>query len=399
MDRARTWERQRVSDLQEPEQIQIIRDTLSRFIEREMPLDEVRRWDRENHFPAEVHRKLADLGLMGLTVPEEYGGAGRDVRATVVAIEMLCGRSMAVGGPYIQSACYAGLNLAEVASERQKEELLPRVVNEGMMFAYGISEPDVGADVSAVRATGKIDGDKLIVNGSKRFCSAAKISEYIYTLVRTGPAEDRHRNLSLVLVPTDSEGIVFEAQDALGLKGTGTYDVTFADVAVPVENIVGEDAGWNNAWKMLVGPGLDIEKLEVAAMALGIASAAVDEAWAYAEEREQFGQPISAFQSIRHMLAEAKTKLHVCRVATYQAADRLDQGINASLETSMAKLFVCDTAKDIVLSCQQILGAYGYIKEFDMERHVRDILVMPILGGSSAIQKNNICNMLKLRKS
>ena len=134
-------------------------------------------------------------------------------------------------------------------------------------------------------------------------------------------------------------------------------------------------------------------------MALGIASAAVDEAWAYAEEREQFGQPISAFQSIRHMLAEAKTKLHVCRVATYQAADHLDQGINASLETSMAKLFVCDTAKDIVLSCQQILGAYGYIKEFDMERHVRDILVMPILGGSSAIQKNNICNMLKLRKS
>jgi alkylation response protein AidB-like acyl-CoA dehydrogenase len=388
-----------VSDLQEPEQIQIIRDTLARFIEREMPLDEVRRWDRENHFPADVHRKLADLGLMGLTVPEEYGGAGRDVRATVIAIEMLCGRSMAVGGPFIQSACYAGLNLAEVASERQKEDLLPRVVNEGMMFAYGISEPDVGADVSAVRATGKIDGDKVIVNGSKRFCSAAKISEYIYTLVRTGPVEDRHRNLSLILVPTDSDGIVFEAQDALGLKGTGTYDVTFADVAVPIENIVGEEAGWNNAWKMLVGPGLDIEKLEVAAMALGIASAAVDEAWAYAEEREQFGQPISAFQSIRHLLAEAKTKLHVCRVATYQAADHLDQGINASLETSMAKLFVCDTAKDIVLSCQQILGAYGYIKEFDMERHVRDILVMPILGGSSAIQKNNICNMLKLRKS
>ena len=385
--------------MQEPEQIQIIRDTLSRFIEREMPLDKVRQWDRDNHFPADVHAKLAALGLMGLTVPEEYGGAGRDVRATVVAIEMLCGRSMAVGGPFIQSACYAGLNLAEVASERQKKELLPRVVNEGMMFAYGISEPDVGADVSAVRATGKIVGDKLIVNGSKRFCSAAKISEYIYTLVRTGPVEDRHRNLTLGLVPTSSAGIVFEAQDAMGLKGTGTYDVTFADVEVPVENIVGEESGWNQAWKMLVGPGLDIEKLEVAAMALGIASAAVDEAWAYAEEREQFGQPISAFQSIRHMLAEAKTKLHVCRVATYQAADHLDQGINASLETSMAKLFVCDTAKDIVLSCQQILGAYGYIKEFDMERHVRDILVMPILGGSSAIQKNNICNMLKLRKS
>ncbi|MFA5964581.1 MAG: acyl-CoA dehydrogenase family protein [Sphingomonas sp.] len=385
-------------DLREDEQTRMLRETLVRFIDREMPLERVRQWDRDNHFPAEVHAKLAELGLMGLTVPEEHGGAGRNVSATLMAIELLCGRSMAVGGPYIQSACYAGLNLAEVASERQKRELLPRVVNDGMIFAYGISEPDVGADVSAVRTTGQRDGDRLIVNGTKRFCSGATIADYIYTLVRTGPKEDKYANLSLVLVPTDAEGITFEAQDALGLKGTGTYDVTFADVAVPIDHIVGEEAGWNNAWTMLVGPGLDIEKIEVAAMALGIASAAADEAWAYAQEREQFGQPISAFQSIRHVLADAKTKLHASRVVTYHAAAMLDRGEKASLETSMAKLFVCETTRDVVLACQQVLGAYGYIKEFDMERHVRDVLVMPILGGSSAIQKNNICNMLKLRK-
>lgn len=376
----------------------MLRETLSRFIEREMPLELVRKWDRENHFPKEIHRQLAELGLMGLTVPEEYGGGGRDIRATVMAIEMLCGRSMAVGGPYIQSACYAGLNLAEVASVRQKAELLPRVVEDGMIFAYGISEPDVGADVASVRTTGRVEGDKIVINGSKRFCSGATISDYIYTLVRTGPQEERHKNLTLVLVPTDAEGLVFEAQDAMGLKGTGTYDVTFDSVAVPVGNVVGEEAGWNNAWSMLAGPGLDIEKIEVAAMALGIASTAVDEAWDYAQEREQFGKPISSFQAIRHTLADARTKIHACRTVTYAAADKLDRGEKASLDTSMAKLFVCDTARDVVLDCQQVLGAYGYIKEFDMERHVRDILVMPILGGSSAIQKNNICNMLKLRK-
>lgn len=387
-----------VDNFQEPEHIQMLRETLQRFIEREMPLEAVRQWDRDNHFPAEVHRKLADLGLMGLTVPEAYGGGGRDIRATVVAIELLCGRSMAVGGPFIQSACYAGLNLAEVASERQKQELLPRVVGDGMIFAYGISEPDVGADVASVRATGRVEQGRVIVNGAKRFCSGARIADYIYTLVRTGPREDRHRNLSLVLIPTDAPGITFEAQDALGLKGTGTYDVTFSDVSVPLDAIVGEEAGWNQAWKMMVGPGLDIEKIEVAAMALGIASAAVDEAWAYAQERQQFGKPVSSFQSIRHMLADAMTRLHACRTVTYHAAEQLDRGANASLETSMAKLFVCDTAKAIVLSCQEILGAYGYIKEFDMERHVRDILVMPILGGSSAIQKNNICNMMRLKK-
>jgi alkylation response protein AidB-like acyl-CoA dehydrogenase len=382
----------------EPDHIQMLRETLSRFIEREMPLDLVRAWDRDNHFPHDVHAKLAELGLMGLTVPEDYGGGGRDVRATIVAIELLCGRSMAVGGPYIQSACYAGLNIAEVGSERQKRELLPRVVGEGMIFAYGISEPDVGADVAAVRTTGRIDGDRLIVNGSKRFCSGAKIAEYIYTLVRTGPRDEKYRNLTLVLIPSRADGITFEAQDALGLKGTGTYDVTFADVSVPIGNIVGEEAGLNTAWSMLVGPGLDIEKMEVAAMALGIAAAAVDEAWAYAQERSQFGKPISSFQSIRHMLAEVKTKLHACRVLTYQTAETLDREGKAPLETAMAKLFVCQAAQEIVLTCQQILGAYGYIKEFDMERHVRDILIMPILGGSSAIQKNNICNLLKLKK-
>ncbi|WP_417321011.1 acyl-CoA dehydrogenase family protein [Emcibacter sp.] len=382
----------------ENEHILMLRETLQRFIDNEMPADLVRKWDKDNHFPAEVHRKLADLGLMGLTVPEEYGGSGRDIRATIMAIEMLCGRSMAVGGPFIQSTCYAGLNLVEVASERQKRELLPRVVEDGMIFAYGISEPDVGADIAAVRTTARLDGEQLIINGSKRFCSGAKISEYIYTLVRTGPKENKYKNLTLILVPTSAEGITFEEQDALGLKGTGTYDVTFSDVNVPLDHVMGEEAGWNNAWSMLIGPGLDIEKIEVAAMALGIASAAVDEAWTYAEEREQFGKPIAAFQSIRHMLADAKAKLHACRAVTYHAAEMLDRNEAASLETSMTKLFVCETAKEIVLSCQQVLGAYGYIKEFNMERHVRDILAMPILGGSSAIQKNNICNMLKLKK-
>ncbi|MFZ8886784.1 MAG: acyl-CoA dehydrogenase family protein [Steroidobacteraceae bacterium] len=376
----------------------MLRDTLERFIEREMPLEAARQWDRDNHFPLEVHRKLAELGLMALAVPEAYGGAGRDIEAIVTVIELLSARSMAVAGPYIQSACYAGLNLAEVGSEQQKQTLLPRVVEEGLIFAYGISEPDVGADVAAVRCTGRVDGEMLVINGSKRFCSGARIAQYIYTLVRTGPREERHRNLSLVLVPTETAGITYTAQDTLGLKGTGTYDVSFAEVAVPLDHVVGGKDGLNRGWPMLVGPGLDIEKLEVAAMALGIATAAVDEAWRYAEEREQFGKPISSFQSVRHMLAEAKTRLYACRCLTYQTARQLDRDEPAAVETAMAKLFVCDTARDIVLSCQQVMGAYGYVRDFDMERHVRDILVMPILGGSSAIQKNNICSLLKLRK-
>lgn len=380
------------------EQIVMMNDMLARFVESELPNELVAKWDKNNEFPADIHTKLAALGLMGLTVPEEYGGSGLDILATINVIERLCGRSMSVGGGYINSACYAGLNLVESGSERQKQELLPRVAQEGLIFAYGLTEPDVGSDLASVKTTGKKDGQTVIINGAKRFCSGAGVANYIYTLVRTGPVEDRRRNLSIVLVPPDARGVTLSSQDTMGLKGMGTYDVSFDDVSVPLENVLGEEAGWNNGWSMLVGPGLDIEKLEVSAMALGIASAAVDEAWTYAEQRIQFGQRISAIQSIRHMLADAKTKLHACRLMTYHAARLVDQRQPASVETSMTKLFVCDTARDIVLTCQQVMGAYGYAKDFNMERLVRDILVMPILGGSSAIQKNNIANRLNLAK-
>jgi alkylation response protein AidB-like acyl-CoA dehydrogenase len=341
---------------------------------------------------------LVALGLTGLTVPEAYGGSGREVVSTIIVIEELCARSMSVGCAYIQSVCYAGLNLGEVGSEAQKRELLPKVAGQGLMFAYGFTEPDVGADIASVRTSAVRQGDQVVINGAKRFCSGAQIADYIYAIVRSGDPAERYKNLSLVLIPTDAEGLGFTAQDTLGLKGGGAFDVTLDNVIVPIANIVGGEAGWNQGWAKLAGPGLDIEKIEVAAMALGIARAAVDDAWAYAQERVQFGKPICAIQSIRHMLADAKTRLEACRLMTYAAAQMVERQRPATVETSMAKLFVCDTARDIVLQCQQIMGAYGYVGDFDMERYVRDILVMPILGGSSAIQRNNIANRLNLPK-
>ncbi len=385
-----------MNQFEESEQTAMIRSSLKSFVEKEMPRDLVKRWDKENYFPRDVHDKLVEMGCMGLTVSEQYGGSGKDIIATVVVIEELCSRSMSVGCAYIQSSCYAGLNLEEVSSHEQKEALLPRVAQEGLMFAYGLSEPDVGSDVASVRTSAIRDADTVVINGSKRFCSGAAISDYIYTLVRTGPADQRYKNLSLVLIPPTTPGVLLEPQDTLGLKGGGTFDVSFVDVEVPVGNVIGGEEGWNRGWEKLAGPGLDIEKVEVAAMALGIARAAVEDAWNYAQERIQFGKPICSLQSIRHMLADARTRLEACRLMTYNAAQMVDQGRPAAVETAMAKLFVCETAREIVLSCQQIMGAYGYVGDFDMERYVRDILVMPILGGSSAIQKNNICNRLKL---
>jgi alkylation response protein AidB-like acyl-CoA dehydrogenase len=382
----------------EAEHIAILRNTIRRFVANEMPREAAQAWDRDNHFPRDVFVKLCKLGVAGLTVPEKFGGAGRDITATMMVIEELSRRSMAVAVPYIMCACYGGMNIDEVGSAEQKKTLLPKLAAGDLLFAYGITEPDAGSDVASVRTAARREGNlgSVVINGAKRFCSGANIADYIYAVVRSDPDAPRYENLSLVLIPTDAPGITIELQNAMGIKGAATCDVTFEDVEVPAENIVGGEEGWNTGWQKIVGPGLDVEKIEVAALALGIAAAALDDAWEYAQERKQFGKPVSAFQSIRHMLADCKTKLEACRLMTYHAAWLLDQKKPASVETSMAKLFVCDTGKEIVLTCQQVMGAYGYIKDFDMERYVRDCLVMPILGGSSAIQKNNIANRLRL---
>lgn len=385
---------------QEAEHVTMLRDTLRRFVEAEMPRELAQKWDRENDFPREIFDQLSALGVNALTVPEEYGGTGRDVTATMVVIEELARRSMAVAVPFIMCACYGAMNIEEVGSEEQKITLLPKLAEGKLLFAYGISEPDVGADVASVRTTAvrKGNGATVTINGSKRFCSGANIADYIYTVVKSDPEAGRYKNLSIVMIPPDAPGVTIELQNSMGMKGASTCDVTFEDVEVPAENIVGGEAGWNDGWSRIIGSGLDVEKIEVAALALGNAAAALDDAWEYAQERKQFGKPVSAYQSVRHMLVEAKTKLHACRLMTYHAAWLLDEKRAASVETSMAKLYVSDTAKDIVLSCQQVMGAYGYIKEFDMERYVREALLMPIIGGSSAIQKNNIANRLRLAR-
>ncbi len=377
-------------DFTEPEHIRQLRDTLERFVEKEMPRSLAAQWDKTNHFPRDVFDKLAKLGVMGLTVPQEFGGAGRDILGTMVVIEELSRRSLAVSVPYIMSACYAGMNLVECATLSQKQRWLPKVADGDLIFAYGWTEPDAGADLASVRTLGERAGDRVRINGAKRFCSGAAISDYIFTLVRSGPVDSRYKNLSLVLIPPTAPGVVITPIESLGMKGAATTDVTFENVDVPFDNVIGGEAGWNTGWQMIVGSGLDVEKLEVAAMGIGIARAALDDAWAYVQEREQFGKAIGHYQSIQHKLAHMKTQLHAARLVLYHAAWMADTHQRAGVETSMAKLFVTEMTKSVALECQTIFGAYGYVKGFDIERYVRDALLLPIIGGSSAVQLNNI---------
>lgn len=385
-------------DFTEPEHITLLRDSLARFLDQHAPRESARLWDKEDHFPEDVFKALGEAGMMSLVVPEEYGGAGRDILACMVVIEELSKRSMAVAVPYIMSACYAGMNLTESGSDQQKQDLLPKVANGEIMFAYGWTEPDVGSDVASVKTTAKRKDGKVIINGSKRFCTGGGIADYLYTVCNSDPQGDRYKNLSIVLIPKGTPGFEVQRMDMMGFKGAGTTDITLDDVEVPEDHILGGPEGWNQGWGMIAGPGLDVEKLEVAAMALGLGQAAFDDAWTYAEERIQFGKAVSTYQSIRHKLADMKTALHASRLMLYHAAWMATNNIRAGVETSMTKLFVTEQCKWVCQEAQTIMGAYGYSKEFDAERYVRDSLLMPIIGGTSAIQRNNIVNWSGLAK-
>lgn len=382
----------------ESEDLTLLRDTLRRFLDRELPRETARRLDQSASHPQETFRRLCELGVTALTVPEEYGGTGVDILAAVAVIEELSKRGTSLAGPYIHCAFYGALNVLENGSEAQKRELLPRLARGEILFAYGLSEPDVGGDLASAGVTARMadDGRSVIVNGTKRWCTGARIADYIYTLVRSGPADERYRNLSLLLVPADSPGLSIVDIDHLGLRYSATTDVIFDDVQVPLANVMGGAEKWNQGWPMLAGRSLDIERLEITAVALGIAAVAVDDAWAYAQERRQFGRRICGHQTIRNLLAEARTRLTACRHMLYHAAWLATEGRDCAVESSMAKLFVAENAVEIVLACQRVMGAYGCARDYDMERYVRDIVCMPIVGGSSHMQMNNIANRLGL---
>ena len=380
----------------EPDHIRALRDQLKRFMADKAPREKRRAWDKAHTWPRDLFRELSDLGLMGLTVPEEYGGAGQDIVAAVAVIEELARAGPALAGPFIHCAFYGGMNIAENGSPEQKAELLPKLAKGELLFAYGLSEPDVGGDLASVKTRAWRDGDEIVVRGSKRWCTGADFADYLYCLVNSDPDAGRYKNLTFLLIPPSAKGVSLSPIEHVNLRYTLSSDVHFDDVRLPLSAIVGGEAMWNQGWKVLAGRALDVEKLEVAAVTYGLAAAAIDEAWQYAQERTQFGKPIAQHQAIRHKLVTARTKLAACKHMLYHAAWLANEGRPCAAETSMAKLFLADTGVEIALACQQVMGAYALSDAYDMERNVRDLLGMPIVGGSSDMQRNNLASLWRL---
>jgi alkylation response protein AidB-like acyl-CoA dehydrogenase len=328
---------------------------------------------------------MGPLGLLGLNIPEEFGGAGVDAISAAIAIEEL---GWGCGSTALAIAAHNGLGCAPIAmygSDELKNRFLPGVASgEGKLAALALTEPGAGSDLKGgVKVRARRQGDEWVINGAKMWCTNASIGEFIVTLVRSDP-QGGSRSLSLIVVPTDTPGLhIGPAEKKMGLKGSPTHAVTYDDVHVPIEFLVGE-VGRGLQYTLSV---LDGGRIGIGALSVGLAQAAFEEALRYAKERQTFGQPIAQHQAIQWMLADAAAEIQSARLMVYYAAWLKSQQQPYQKEAAMAKMLATEMGERVCRNAIQIHGGYGYSSEYPVERIYRDARLMTIGEGTSEIQR------------
>ena len=339
--------------------------------------------DQTEEFPMEVVQQMADLGFLGLKIPEEYGGLGLDMRSYVCVMEEIA-KKCATATLFISSA--NSLSTAPIVisgTPEQKEKYLPGIVAGEEMIAFGLTEPNAGSDAASMTTKAVEDGDSYILNGRKCFITMAPISKYSIIYAKTTP-EKGAKGISCFMVDMSLPGVSCgKHEEKMGQRGVPVSDVILEDVRVPKECMIGEkDLGFINAMKTL-----SVGRVGVASMCLGMAQEAIDLAVAHTKNRVQFGKPLCKHQAIAFMLADMETKLNAARGLVYNAAWLMDNGQSADKAASMAKYYAAEAAIEIVNKSLQLHGGYGYSREYEIERIYRDIRVCSIYEGSSQVQQ------------
>jgi alkylation response protein AidB-like acyl-CoA dehydrogenase len=341
--------------------------------------------DENGQFNWQATRKMGPVGLLGLNVPERYGGAGVDSISAAIAVEEL---GWGCGSTALSISAHNGLGCAPLslfADEEVKQRFLrPVASGKGQLASLALTEPGAGSDLQGgVIVRAELDGDDWVINGTKMWCTNASISDYIVTLVRTDPAGGSH-SLSLIVVPTKTGGLTIgPAEKKMGLKGSPTHPVIYEDVRVPKIYLLGEQGqGLQQTFQIL-----DWGRVSIGALSVGLARAAFEEAVLYASERHTFGAPLKEHQAIQFMLADAATQIQAARLLVHDAAWLKDQDRPFSTEASMAKLFATEMAEKVCRDAIQVLGGYGYSREYPVERIYRDARLMTIGEGTSEVQR------------
>ena len=367
-------------------------ETVRMFIDRDVK-PTVREVEHANEYP-HAWIEMKRIGIFGLAVPEEYGGSPVSMPCYVQVTQELARGWMSLAGAMGGHTVVAKL-ISLYGTEDQRQKYLPGMASGEIRATMALTEPGGGSDLQAMTTTARADGDQLVINGTKTWISNARRSSLIALLCKTDPqASPRHRGISVVLVEHGPGLTVSRDLPKLGYKGVESCELSFDDYRVPASAILGDVPGKGFAQMM---KGLETGRIQVASRALGVATAALEDALEYAQERESFGQPIWKHQSVGNYLADMATKLTAARQLTRYAAERYDSGDRCDMEAGMAKLFASEAAMQIALDAVRIHGGYGYSTEYDVERYFRDAPLMIVGEGTNEIQRNVIAAQLVSR--
>jgi len=366
---------------------QAIRDEVRRFAENEIkPV--ATEYDREEKFPHEILEKSVEMGIPGATLPVEYGGAGYSPVDFAIIVEELFAADPGIGFS-VSATTFGADAIVEFGTDEQKEEYLPPLAEGDAIMGAAISEPGAGSDVTAIDTRAEKDGDEWVINGNKMWISNGSVGDYFVVMCKTNPeAEDRYSGFSQVIVESDRDGFSSEKiTGKLGIRASDTAELIFDDVRVPEENLVGtEGFGFLQLMQFF-----DVTRTMVAAQGVGIAKGAAERARDYAEEREQFGRPISDFQAIEHKIAEMFTDIEAARWLTYRSAWSIEnESEQLTSLASMAKEYASRVAVDVANEAVQVHGGAGFVDDFDVSRFYRDAKITQIYEGTTEIQKNII---------
>jgi len=369
----------------------LFQKTIREFCEKEIkPISE--KIDKEDYFPENLYKKMGRMGIMGMTVPQKYGGAGIDRVSYMIALEEIskvCGST----GLNVEAHNSLGVgHIYEKGTEMQREKYLKKLTNGEAIAAWALTEPNAGSDASATQTTAILDGDEWVINGTKQFITSGDIA-WVTTVMAKTDKDKGAKGISAFIVEKNTPGFkIGQLENKLGLRGSHTAELIFENCRIPKENLLGEkDMGFIGAMNIL-----DRGRTAIGAMSVGIARAALEDSIEYAKQREQFGRPIGKFQAIQWKIADMATDIDAARLLVYRAAYLEDNDKRFTKEASMAKLFASKIAMNATREAIQIFGGYGYTKDYPIERYFRDIKLCEIGEGTSEVQHMVISRQLGL---
>ena len=378
------------------EQQKALVGTVRSFLQRECPRDVVREMDEQEEFPLKQWDTIAEIGLLGAPFPSEYGGSDGTIMEEILITEELARGFTALAFAYLVTVSFGGLSIHQFGTEEQKRHHLPKLSN-GTRYCLALTEPGGGTDIlSSLQTSARRDGDDFVLNGQKVYCTGAQVSDHIIVVARTDEAPSRRsEGFTMFLVDNPSPGLEIRPMKKLGLKAVSSCEIWMNDVVVPAGNILGE---LNQGWYHIIET-LNNERIEIAALCLGIGQAALDDVVAYANQRQAFGKPIGQFQAVQHQIADSHVELELARMMTYKAASIQASGESAALEAAMAKMVASEAAMRTTDRGMHIMAGSAYMMESDMQRYWRDARLFTFAPLTNEMVRNFVGQSLGLPRS